>query len=156
MPIPPRLRTSSNPHNRHKNTTVNDYSFSHAFHSACVCLLVQTVRYDMNRRDYYLAASQRVGHKSEGGGGGIDDCTNFTSCSVAGGQSDTDVSTNSDNGKSSRSNNNEKRDGRPLPFASLRERTFDMTKRGELTSANVWYASRRTSSESGWRDGGKP
>ncbi|CAN0542899.1 unnamed protein product, partial [Laminaria digitata] len=29
------------------------------------------------------------------------------------------------------------------PFARLRERTFDMTKRGELTSANVWYALRR-------------
>lgn len=31
----------------------------------------------------------------------------------------------------------------PMPYANLRERTFDMTKRGELTSANVWYASRR-------------
>lgn len=30
-----------------------------------------------------------------------------------------------------------------LPFANLRERTFDMTKRGELTPANVWYVSRR-------------
>lgn len=30
-----------------------------------------------------------------------------------------------------------------LPFANLRERTFDMTKRGQLTSANVWYASRK-------------
>lgn len=29
------------------------------------------------------------------------------------------------------------------PFARLRERTFDMTKRGELTSANVWYATMR-------------
>lgn len=30
-----------------------------------------------------------------------------------------------------------------LPFANLREKTFDMTKRGKLTPANVWYVSRR-------------
>lgn len=30
-----------------------------------------------------------------------------------------------------------------LPFARLRERTFDMTKRGQLTSGNVWYALRK-------------
>lgn len=31
----------------------------------------------------------------------------------------------------------------PRPFARLRERTFDMTKRGELTLADVWYAKRQ-------------
>lgn len=33
--------------------------------------------------------------------------------------------------------------GSDAPFARLRERTFEMTKRGELTSANVWYAAMR-------------
>lgn len=37
----------------------------------------------------------------------------------------------------------------PMPYANLRERTFDMTKRGELTSANVWYAARRRDEQAG-------
>lgn len=144
----------------------------------------QTARYDVSRRNEYLATTRGVGDPSTVGrsaalGPNIDSPSSAKAAGLTSGNKgnissggNTNPYVNSEGrgprgivrGRMGEEDQEGGRDsgdvGRgcrgvdalplqslPLPFANLRERTFDMTKRGELTSANVWYAARRRRNE---------
>lgn len=89
--------------------------------------LAQIARYDPGRHEEYLALRRGVG------GEGIEGAA---ACSAGHPGEAADALTAADDGVLSSDK----------PYANLRERTFDMTRRGELTPANVWYARARRES----------
>lgn len=95
----------------------------------------QTARYDPLRRDEYLAACRNCGSNRKGGANGNG------SAGAEAGEGGMRVEV----GGAGTGAGGVGRTSEPsaLPFARLRERTFDMTKRGELTSSNVWYSLRK-------------
>lgn len=97
----------------------------------------QISRYDVRRRDEYMAFRCGIGGPRPGPDAAGSCSTEGAAAERAGIIHDRgelpDGATGADNGGASAEK----------PFANLRERTFDMTRRGELTSANVWYARRK-------------
>lgn len=102
----------------------------------------QACRYDPLRKDEYLAACR------SGGGGGGASTNGGTDSEQLGGFHTQRQQGEGEGGEGEISAGGGDGCGRTInssapPFARLRERTFDMTRRGELTSANVWYALRK-------------